>query len=236
MTAPLLSAPPSTSHDHKLTANTQTNQQDYSAELTPIPSHTLPDASEPPTPPHPRTYKRRYLALAQLALLNIIVSWSWLSFAPISSTAASYFSVSIASIDWLSTGFLFAFVAAAPACLYVLNRFGPGGAIRVASVLIAAGSWIRYAGARIEGGEGFKVVVVGQVVIGLAQPFVLSAPVRFSEMWFSERGRIGATAVASLANPLGGAVSVWLVSLFVLRCCGGRYVTLRAMRYRWHDR
>lgn len=46
----------------------------------------------------------------------------------------------------------------------------------------------------------------GQILIGFAQPFCLSAPTRYSDMWFSDRGRITATAVASLANPLGGAL------------------------------
>lgn len=47
----------------------------------------------------------------------------------------------------------------------------------------------------------------GQVLIGLAQPFVLSAPTRFSDLWFTPRGRVSATAAASLANPLGGALA-----------------------------
>lgn len=88
--------------------------------------------------------------------------------------------------------------------------------MRVACALIVVGSWVRYDGARVGGGmegmgsvEGFKIVMLGQIVIGLAQVFVLSAPVRFSEVWFDEGSRIGATAVASLANPLGGAVSVF---------------------------
>lgn len=46
----------------------------------------------------------------------------------------------------------------------------------------------------------------GQILIGLAQPFVLSAPTRFSDLWFSPRGRVSATAIASLANPFGGAL------------------------------
>jgi len=160
----------------------------------------------------PQTYRRRYLILFQLSLLNILVSWSWLTFAPVSATTATFFGVSLSSVNWLSTGFLFAFVAATPATLYTLNRHGPRGAIVVASVLVAIGSWVRYAGTRAGGyGEGqggeFGVVVLGQVLIGLAQPFVLAAPTRFSEMWFTEKGRIAATAVASLANPFGGAVS-----------------------------
>ncbi|KAL8734790.1 MAG: hypothetical protein Q9181_003034, partial [Wetmoreana brouardii] len=46
----------------------------------------------------------------------------------------------------------------------------------------------------------------GQILIGLSQPFVLSAPTHYSSLWFSPRGRVSATAIASLANPFGGAL------------------------------
>lgn len=46
----------------------------------------------------------------------------------------------------------------------------------------------------------------GQMLIGFAQPFVLSAPTRYSDLWFSPSGRVSATAIASLANPFGGAL------------------------------
>lgn len=47
----------------------------------------------------------------------------------------------------------------------------------------------------------------GQLLTGFAQPFVLSAPTRYSDLWFTNRGRIAATAVMSLANPFGGALA-----------------------------
>ncbi len=47
----------------------------------------------------------------------------------------------------------------------------------------------------------------GQILTGIAQPFVLSAPTRYSDLWFTNRGRVAATAVMSLANPLGGALA-----------------------------
>lgn len=52
-------------------------------------------------------------------------------------------------------------------------------------------------------------MIVGQIIIGFAQPFVLAAPTRYSDLWFPEKGlfgRVSATAIASLANPLGGAL------------------------------
>ncbi|KAL6707701.1 hypothetical protein ACN47E_003822 [Coniothyrium glycines] len=154
---------------------------------------------------HFKVYKRRWFGLAQLVLLNVVVSWDWLTFAPVSTSAALYFDVSETAINWLSTGFLFAFVVACPFVVYLLHR-GPKDSIIAASVLLLLGNWIRYAGTRANGGI-FSVVMFGQILTGLAQPFVLAAPTRYSDMWFTERGRIGATALASLANPFGGALA-----------------------------
>jgi MFS family permease len=86
--------------------------------------------------------------------------------------------------------------------LYTLH-FGPKPAIIACSGFILVGNWIRYGGTRA---NNFPVVVFGQIIIGFAQPFVLAAPTRYSDLWFSDRGRISATAVASLANPFGGAL------------------------------
>src|ERR1700753_2110299 len=84
-------------------------------------------------------------------------------------------------------------------------HLGPKTSIIVASVLTLLGNWIRFGGTHASGKARFGVVLFGQIIIGSAQPCVLAAPTRYSDMWFSERGRISATAVASLANPFGGA-------------------------------
>ena len=88
--------------------------------------------------------------------------------------------------------------------LWTLNK-GPKPAIIACATLVFVGNWIRYGGARA---NRFGVVLFGQILIGFGQPFVLAAPTRLSDLWFTDRGRITATAVASLANPFGGAVSV----------------------------
>ena len=210
---PLLGQMDTTSNGEGDSKNAQQSTNTSPEEIDAHGHHDMSTSAQPQFLQIPHTYRRRYLILFQLSLLNILVSWSWLTFAPVSATTATFFGVSLSSVNWLSTGFLFAFVAATPATLFTLNRYGPRGAIIVASVLVAIGSWVRYAGTRAgsdsEGGR-FGIVVLGQVLIGLAQPFVLAAPTRFSEMWFTEKGRIAATAVASLANPFGGAVSLHL--------------------------
>ncbi|PNS16616.1 Major facilitator superfamily domain-containing protein 7-a [Sphaceloma murrayae] len=156
--------------------------------------------------PQYRLYKRRFFGLIQLVLLNIVVSWSWLTFSAVSTTSSEFFKVSESAINWLSTGFLFAFVIASPATLYALNKYSPKVSILIASGLVLVGNWLRYAGTRASTNGNFPLVIVGQIVIGLSQPFVLASPTRYSDAWFSSTGRVTATAVASLANPLGGAL------------------------------
>ncbi|KAL8989799.1 MAG: hypothetical protein Q9177_001394, partial [Variospora cf. flavescens] len=105
----------------------------------------------------------------------------WLSYSPVANTAAAYFSTTSSVINWLSTAFLFAFVVASPLTIYALHRGGPRLALIISSLLILVGNWIRYAGTRASP-PSFPAVMVGQILIGLAQPFVLSAPTHYSSL------------------------------------------------------
>jgi MFS family permease len=91
--------------------------------------------------------------------------------------------------------------------LWALHHGGPKLAIVVSSVLIFAGNWIRYGATRSGTHGNFAGVMFGQVLTGFAQPFVLSAPTRYSDLWFTNRGRVAATAVMSLSNAFGGALA-----------------------------
>ena len=187
-------------------ANSLTSPTHASVVEVPQPDDQIPHATlaeDSLEQPEYRTYKRRFFGLAQLVLLNVIVSWDWLTFSAVSSTSSEYFGVTESAINWLSTGFLFAFVVASPVVVYTLNKGGPKTSIITSSILILVGNWIRYAGTRA---KQFGVVMTGQIIIGIAQPFVLSAPTRYSNLWFSDTGRVSATAIASLANPFGGAL------------------------------
>ncbi|KAH6900746.1 major facilitator superfamily domain-containing protein [Thelonectria olida] len=161
-----------------------------------------------------RTYKRRWFGLAQLTLMNIIVSWDWMTYAPVASHAADYYNVNESTINWISTAFFLAFVAVFPVSIAILHR-GPKIAFIVAAVLILIGNWIRYAGATKSSGGNIAHAMAGEIVIGFAQPFILAAPTRYSDLWFTNRGRVAATALTSLANPFGAALGQLITPLWV---------------------
>ncbi|KAG5982224.1 hypothetical protein E4U55_002169 [Claviceps digitariae] len=152
-----------------------------------------------------RTYRRRWIGLITLVLMNMVVSWDWLTFAPVADLSATYYGVSKTAINWVSIVFFLAFVAVFPLTIAILHR-GPKLAFMIAAVLIIVGNWIRYAGSASSTGGYYSAIIVGEIIIGFAQPFILAAPTRYSDMWFTNRGRVAATALTSLANPLGGAL------------------------------
>jgi FLVCR family MFS transporter 7 len=139
--------------------------------------------------------------------MHVAYVLQWLSFSANSTTASQYYNVTPTAINWLSTAFLFAFVTFSPVTIYALHRGGPKPSIIIASLLILLGNWIRYGATRSGKHGNFGGVMFGQILTGLAQPFVLSAPTRYSDMWFTNRGRVAATAIMSLANPFGGALA-----------------------------
>jgi hypothetical protein len=53
----------------------------------------------------------------------------------------------------------------------------------------------------------------GHLLTALAQPFCLTTPTKFSDSWFTAKGRTSATAIATLANPLGAAIGQFVGSV-----------------------
>ena len=196
------------SPNHTQTSSLDSNQD---KSTTPLVPGDAPDATRQNVPPPQagaveyKVYKRRWFGLIELILLNIMVSWGWLTYAPVANTSAVFFSTTPAAVNWLNVGFFFAFVVMSPLAHYTLSKHGPRLAIFAASAFLIVGNWIRYGGTRASP-PSYAGVMIGQILIGFAQPFVLAAPTTYSDIWFTPRGRITATAITSLANPFGGAL------------------------------
>lgn len=98
--------------------------------------------------------------------------------------------------------------------VWVVNHGFKYGFICSASLLIV-GNWIRYAGSSKSSDGIYACAMVGEILIGFAQPFVLATPAKYSDLWFTHRGRVAATALATLANPLGAALGQLINPLWV---------------------
>lgn len=164
--------------------------------------------------PEYKVFKRRFIGLITLALLNLICSWGWLSFAAISTETTQLFGFSSQGpINWLSTTVLLAYTSMSPAVAYTLSRSSSvRPALFICGILVTIGNWLRYVGAT---NRIFALLMVGQILIGFAQPFALGSVGYFTDMWFTSSSRVTANAIASISNPFGGAIGQLVGPLLV---------------------
>jgi len=92
----------------------------------------------------------------------------WLTYAPVTTAAAEHYDVSVTAIGWLANVFpLLYVVLAVPAGLALDRR--PGTALGWGVALTAVGGVVRL------GGDSFGWALAGQLLVAVAQPFVLNA-------------------------------------------------------------
>jgi predicted MFS family arabinose efflux permease len=133
----------------------------------------------------------------------------WLTYAPITTDVARHFDVSEGTVGWLSQVFpLLYVILAIPAGLALDRAFKPA---------LLAGAWLTALGGAVRlTSDTFVVALLGQVLIAVAQPFLLNAVTKLATAALPEPSRPNGIALGSagifagtaLALPLAPSVSL----------------------------
>ena len=119
----------------------------------------------------------------------------WLTYAPVTTAAAEHYGVSVAAIGWLANVFPLLYVVLAVPAGIALDR-DPRRALAFGVALTALGGVMRL------GGAGFGWALAGQLLVAVAQPFVLNAITGVAAV-VPARSRPTAIAVGSAGLFLG---------------------------------
>ena len=114
----------------------------------------------------------------------------WLTFAPITTGSAHHYGVSEGAIGWLAELFPLLYVVLALPAGRLVDRGLPRW-LGVGAGLTAAGAVLRLAG------DSYGAVLAGQLLIAVAQPFVLNAITRVSGRYLAPADRANGIAVSS---------------------------------------
>ncbi|XP_071947209.1 solute carrier family 49 member A3-like [Antedon mediterranea] len=154
-----------------------------------------------------RVYKRRWFILAVLGILNFSNALSWLTFSPVSDHSANFYNVSPSKIDWLSTVYMIAAIPVGFLAIYLLDTFGLRLGIITGATLNFLGLAVRYLSSfdfiSKDHHIPYMIVLGGQTLCAIAQPFLLFAPTKLAATWFAGDQRAVANMIASMLNPLG---------------------------------
>ncbi|MGB2969202.1 MAG: MFS transporter, partial [Candidatus Nanopelagicales bacterium] len=131
----------------------------------------------------------------------------WLTFAPITTDAAAEYGVSVGDIGWLAQIFPLLYVVLALPAGFALDRwFRPS--LAVGAGLTAVGAMVRLIG------SDYLMVLIGQIIIAIAQPLIINAVTRISIDYARERDRPAAIGVGSAGMFAGMVIALLLGTAF----------------------
>ncbi len=153
----------------------------------------------------------RWVILAIYMLVVSINQMMWITFAPITGIAASFYHVSDLSIGLLSMVFMIVYILVSIPASAIIDIYGIRIAVGIGAVLTGLFGLMR--GIM---GDNFTWVMVSQVGIAIGQPFLLNAMTTVAARWFPLRERATASGLGSLAMYLGIILGMVLTPFLVL--------------------
>ncbi|CEP08358.1 hypothetical protein [Parasitella parasitica] len=146
-----------------------------------------------------------WIELACVVLLNMSINLRWLTFSPVASIAAEYLDVNISAITWLSNCATLIYIAICVSTGWVFERYGMKTCFLLAAATNILGSWIRYFGTFAPVNQRYPVIMFGQCIASIAEPFIMNIGTHFAAVWFATHHRVTANTLQAL--PLGMIVA-----------------------------
>ncbi len=158
-----------------------------------------------------KIYPYRWVILAIFMLVVSVNQLMWITFAPITGTAASFYHVSDLSIGLLSMVFMVVYILVSIPASAIIDIYGIRIAVGIGAVLTGIFGLMR--GIM---GSYYTWVIVAQIGIAIGQPFLVNAMTTVAARWFPMRERATASGLGSLAMYFGIILGMALTPYLVI--------------------
>ena len=159
-----------------------------------------------------KIYGYRWIVLLGYMCVVVVNQLLWISFAPITGQAASFYKVSDLQIGLLSMSFMIVYIVVSIPASWAIDTYG----IRVAVGIGAALTGI-FGLMRGLMGSSYTPVLIAQIGIAVGQPFILNAVTTVAARWFPISERATASGLGSLAMYLGIVMGMALTPFMVIQ-------------------
>ena len=159
--------------------------------------------TQPRYPRDPEYPKYRWVMLAVLMALTIVIEMQWLTHAAIARPAEVFYGSQIERHNWLGVDnlaliYMIVYVVLALPVSWVIARFGLKNGLKVGALL--TGVFSLWKGFR---GDSLTVVTLAQLGLATAQPFILNSVTTLTDQWFPIKERAMAAGFTVLAQFIG---------------------------------
>jgi sugar phosphate permease len=159
-----------------------------------------------------KVYGYRWIVLLTFMFVVVVNQLLWITFAPITGSAATYYGVSDLSIGLLSMSFMIVYIVISIPASWVIDTYGIRVGVGIGAALTGVFGLLR----GLVAGD-YTLVLVSQIGIAVGQPFILNAMTKVAARWFPIQERATASGLGSLAMYLGIAVGMALTPYLVLQ-------------------
>ncbi len=158
-----------------------------------------------------KVYGYRWVVLVAFMFVVAINQLLWITFAPITGNAATYYGVSDLSIGLLSMVFMIVYIIVSIPASWVIDTYGVRIAVGIGAVLTGVFGLMRGILS-----PNYTYVLIAQIGIAIGQPFILNAVTTVAARWFPIKERATAAGLGSLAMYLGIVAALVLTPYLTL--------------------
>ncbi len=163
----------------------------------------------------PKVYPYRWVILLVFMLINVVVQIQWLAHAAVARPAALFYEgqfdpSSFFNIDFLAMVYMLVFIVMSFPASYVIDTYGIRVGVSIGALLAGLAGLMKGMFA-----DSFTAVVVAQVGLAVAQPFILNAVTAVSVRWFPLRERGMAAGFSALAQYVGIVIAMLVTPILV---------------------
>ena len=159
-----------------------------------------------------KVYGYRWVVLLAFMFVAAVNQLLWITFAPITSSAAGYYGVSDLSIGLLSMCFMIVYIFVSIPASWAIDTYGIRVAVGIGAALTGVFGLLRGLLA-----TNYTWVLVAQIGIAIGQPFIVNAVTKVAARWFPVRERATASGLGSLAMYLGIVAGMALTPYLTLQ-------------------
>jgi MFS family permease len=159
-----------------------------------------------------RVYGYRWVVLLAFMCAILANQTLWITFAPITGSAAEYYGVSDLSIGLLSMSFMIVYIVVSIPASWTIDTYGIKVAVGIGAALTGVFGLLRGLLA-----PSYSLVLISQIGIAVGQPFILNAITTVAARWFPVQERATASGLGSLAMYVGIMVGMVLTPFLTIR-------------------
>jgi MFS family permease len=160
--------------------------------------------------------KYRWVVLAALMMITMMSQVQWLTHAPIARAADVFYKgrfnpASLFNVDFLASSYMIIYLIVCIPASYIIDTYGIVKGVGFGAILMIIGAALKGLS-----GNSFSMVISGQVLLAIAQPFVINAPTAVAARWFPVKERAMATGLATLAQYIGITVAMIITPMLIV--------------------